>query len=163
LARSAFLKEDDDEMTATKKKPSAQVGPARKAAKLKAETRAKTKPDRPTSDRPPRPESDAPRSTPVSESPRGPRGPPSPDERRHHLDKRAAAIAAEPGDDDELLTVVECASWLGVSVQFLDIGRSRGYGPPFARLSRNIVRYRRAEVRAWLIERTHASTSEYRR
>jgi hypothetical protein len=144
-------------MTATKKKPAAQVAHAKKAAKLKAA--AKAKPTRPTSDRPPRPENDAPRATPISESPRGPRGPP----RKHHIDKRAATLAAQPGDDDELMTVVECANWLGVSTEWLNIGRSKGYGPPFVRLSPNMVRYRRAGVRTWLIKRTHRSTAEYAR
>jgi predicted DNA-binding transcriptional regulator AlpA len=139
------------------KKPSAQIAPAKKAARLKAESKVKS--TRPTSDDAPRVESDAPLATPISASSHGPRGPPL----KHHIDKRAAALAAEDGDDDELMTVVECASWLGVSVQWLDDGRSKGYGPPFVRLSRNMVRYRRAEVRAWLIERTFASTSEYDR
>lgn len=83
--------------------------------------------------------------------------------RKFHLDKRGQAIAAEPGDDDELLTTVQCANWLKVSVQWLDIGRSEGYGPPFQKLGPNIVRYHRGATRQWLRERTFHSTSEYAR
>jgi predicted DNA-binding transcriptional regulator AlpA len=137
-------------------KKSAQVAPARKAAKLKAEIEGC---DRPASRRPHRPESDAPVATPISASPRQARGPP----RKFHLDKRAAAVAAAPGDDDELLTTVQCANWFGVSVQWLDIGRSEGYGPPFQKLGPHMVRYHRGTVREWLLARTHHSTSEYRR
>jgi hypothetical protein len=82
--------------------------------------------------------------------------------RKFHLDKRADAIAAAPGDDDELLTTAETAAWLGVSVQWLDIGRSEGYGPPYQKLG-VMVRYRRGTVRGWLRERTFHSTSEYAR
>ena len=88
--------------------------------------------------------------------------------RQHHLDKRAAAIlAAEPNnnippDDDDLLTTIQVASWLGVSVQFLEIGRSRGYGPEFTALGPRCIRYTRGNVRKYLRARTHASTADYR-
>ena len=87
--------------------------------------------------------------------------------RQHHLDKRAAAIlAAEPNnnppDDDDLLTTIQVASWLGVSVQFLEIGRSRGYGPEFTALGPRCIRYTHGNVRKYLRARTHASTADYR-
>jgi hypothetical protein len=81
-----------------------------------------------------------------------------------HIDKRAAEVAALGGgaDDDDLLTTIQVAAWLGVSVQFLEIGRSSGgYGPPFTRLAPRAIRYRRGDVLQWLRERTHARTSEY--
>lgn len=81
--------------------------------------------------------------------------------KRHHLDKRAAEIASSPGSDDELLTTVQIAAWLGVSTQWLEIGRSKGYGPPFERLSPKCIRYRRGKARKWLDGRTHSSTAEY--
>src|SRR4051812_48907845 len=124
-------------------KKSAQVAPARKAAKLKAESKARR--DRPASRQPHRPESDAPVATPISASPRQARGPP----RKFHLDKRAAAIAAEPGDDDELLTTSQMATWLGVSVQWLDIGRHAGYRAAVSETRsapRSIPPWRGAEV-----------------
>ena len=81
---------------------------------------------------------------------------------RHRLDKRAHLIvAAEGGNDDDLLTTAEVAAWFGVSHQWLEIGRHRGYGPPFERLSYQVIRYRRGTARAWLADRTHTVTSEY--
>lgn len=82
---------------------------------------------------------------------------------RHHLDKRAEEIAALEADqsDDALLSTQSVAEWLGVSVQFLEIGRCRNYGPPFVRVSPRMIRYRRGDVVAWLRERKHASTAEY--
>jgi predicted DNA-binding transcriptional regulator AlpA len=81
---------------------------------------------------------------------------------RHHLDRRAASlITSTSGDLDDLLTTSETAHWLSLSTQWLEIGRCRGYGPPFVRVSPRCVRYRRRDVLAWLHQRTHARTSEY--
>jgi hypothetical protein len=81
---------------------------------------------------------------------------------RFHLDRRAASIAASStGDDDELLTTQEQAAWLQVSVQWLEIGRSQGYGPPYERLGPKTIRYQRGKTRKWLDERSHRSTAEY--
>jgi predicted DNA-binding transcriptional regulator AlpA len=83
---------------------------------------------------------------------------------RFHIDKRADKLAAEiaaGGDLDELLTTSEVAEWLGLSTQWLEIGRHRGYGPKFVRLSPRRVRYLRKSVLEFLAERTHASTGEY--
>jgi predicted DNA-binding transcriptional regulator AlpA len=81
----------------------------------------------------------------------------------HHLDSRAGSIAERIAHlpDDALLNTAETASWLDVSAQFLSIGRNRGYGPPFVRLSPTAVRYRIADVRAWLAERTFVRTAEF--
>jgi predicted DNA-binding transcriptional regulator AlpA len=85
-------------------------------------------------------------------------------ERRFHLDRRAASLAEkEAGSPDDLLSTSEVAEWLGVSTQFLEIGRVKNYGPKFCRLSTRRVRYLRSAVRAWLAERTHNSTAEYDR
>jgi len=74
---------------------------------------------------------------------------------KHHLDRRAHELLEEGrGDPDELLTTAAVAEWLGVSTQWLETGRSKGYGPPFVRLSPSRVRYRRDRVRTWLDERT---------
>jgi hypothetical protein len=84
--------------------------------------------------------------------------------KNHHLDRRADKIAAaDVGADDELLTTREIADWFGVSIQWLEIGRSKNYGPPFKRLAPHTVRYQRGDARKWLRERTHKSTAEYSR
>jgi hypothetical protein len=82
---------------------------------------------------------------------------------RHHLDKRAATIvqAAADTDGDDLLTTREVANWLQCSDQFLEIGRHKGYGPPFQKISERMIRYKRRDVIAWLEERRHKCTSEY--
>jgi hypothetical protein len=96
--------------------------------------------------------------------------PPAPN--RHHLDRRARQLlAAEPPgighndpplSDEALLTTTQVAAWLGVSIQWLEIGRVRGYGPRFVRLSPRCIKYRVGDVREYLRERAHASTAEYR-
>lgn len=81
---------------------------------------------------------------------------------RHHLDRRTAPlIEAGSGDADDLLSTRDVADWLGISDQWLEIGRSRGYGPPFVRISPRRIRYRRGAVIAFLRERQYASTREY--
>jgi predicted DNA-binding transcriptional regulator AlpA len=83
---------------------------------------------------------------------------------KKQLRNRAAEVlAATDGSDDDLLNTRELAAWLQVSAIWCEIGRSKGYGPPFIRLSPTCVRYRRGAVRAWLQQRSHTSTSEYRR
>jgi hypothetical protein len=83
--------------------------------------------------------------------------------RRHHLDSRAGQLAADLiGDDDELLSTPQTAMLLGVSVPFLEIGRSAGYGPPYCRVTPRLVRYRRGDLRQWLRQRTFTSTAQYR-
>jgi predicted DNA-binding transcriptional regulator AlpA len=87
-------------------------------------------------------------------------GPP----KKHHLDRRADSIvAADAGADDELLSTREVAGWLGVSTQWLEIGRCKKYGPKFTRVGPRVIRYRRGDVREWLKARAHASTAEYGR
>jgi hypothetical protein len=82
----------------------------------------------------------------------------------HHLDKRAATIVAAAADEDgrELLSTDEAAAWLGVSTSWLEIGRHKGWGPPFVVLTARMVRYERHMVLTWLRERTHQCTNEYR-
>jgi predicted DNA-binding transcriptional regulator AlpA len=83
--------------------------------------------------------------------------------RRHHLDRHAEAIieAAASGSDDDLLTTEEMAAWFRTSKEWLEIGRYKGYGPKFIKLAPQVVRYRRGDVKAWLLDRVHARTSEY--
>jgi predicted DNA-binding transcriptional regulator AlpA len=81
-----------------------------------------------------------------------------------HLDRRAGQLRAEgeaEGAPDDLLTVREVAAWLGMSEQWLALGRRKGYGPVFIRLSPQDIRYRRSAVLQWLREREYRSTIEY--
>src|SRR5712691_6078823 len=81
---------------------------------------------------------------------------------RHHLDRRAGAIAeAGAGNPDDLLSTEAVADWLGCSTQFLEVGRSKGFGPPYVKLSTRRVRYLRSTVLTWLASREHAAGSEY--
>lgn len=83
--------------------------------------------------------------------------------KKHHLDRRAHKLLAEGADGhpDDLLTTSQTAIWLGTSTQWLEIGRSRGFGPKFIRVSPRKVRYRRRDVLFWLEERTYQSTQDY--
>jgi hypothetical protein len=89
---------------------------------------------------------------------------------KHHIDKRsldlAAARAASVASPSEfeiepLYSTAELAEALKVSVEFLESGRHRGYGPRYLKLSPHRIRYRRSDVIAWLEERSHQSTAEY--
>lgn len=82
---------------------------------------------------------------------------------KHHLDKRIPEIImrAPKGGPDDLLCTKAVAEWLGVSTQLLEIGRSKGYGPAFVRISPRRIRYRREDVLAFLRQRTHTQTSQY--
>ena len=83
-------------------------------------------------------------------------------ERRLHIDRRADQLVQQGGGDgDDMLNTTGVAEWLGVSTQFLEIGRHLGYGPRFIRLTPRIVRYRRDDVLDWLRERQHRRTLEY--
>jgi predicted DNA-binding transcriptional regulator AlpA len=77
------------------------------------------------------------------------------------IDRRAHRLVDVDLHPDETLTTKEVAAWLSVSPQFLEIGRNRGYGPKFVRISKRLVRYRVFDVLEWLKSRTHACTSEY--
>jgi hypothetical protein len=83
---------------------------------------------------------------------------------RHNLYKRANLLMAAPeavGHDDDLLTTAEVADWLRISTTWLEIGRSKNYGPPFERLGPAIIRYRAGSVRAYLKEREYSHTGQY--
>jgi len=82
--------------------------------------------------------------------------------RRHHLDRRVHQILATDnnGSDDEMLTTQQVAWWF--SEQWLEIGRSHGYGPPFVMLGPKTIRYRRGACRKYLAERVYTHTAEYR-
>lgn len=59
----------------------------------------------------------------------------------------------------EVFDTQGAADYLSVSRQLLELLRVEGGGPRYAKLGR-LVRYRRAALDAWLIERERAHTSE---
>lgn len=59
----------------------------------------------------------------------------------------------------EVLDTEGAAEYLGVSRQLLELLRVAGGGPRYAKLGR-LVRYRRAALNAWLIERERSHTAE---
>ena len=83
---------------------------------------------------------------------------------RHHLDKRADLILAvdgSPDQFDDLMSTREVAAWLRTSEQWLVLGRSKNYGPPYVRISTRRIAYRRDDVREWLKSRTFSCTNQY--
>jgi hypothetical protein len=84
--------------------------------------------------------------------------------RRHHIDRRAEKIIGdfnEADAADDLLTTGAVADWLCVSTQFLEIARSKNYGPRFVRIGPRTIMYRRGDILAWLKQRTFSGTAEY--
>ena len=46
---------------------------------------------------------------------------------------QSPATIGAVGDDDDLLTTPQLAEWLAVSEQWCEIGRHKGYGPPYVK------------------------------
>jgi hypothetical protein len=71
---------------------------------------------------------------------------------------RAAKAAVSNGQvQPEYLDTKEAAIYLGVSTQFLEIGRSKDYGPPYHQMRRNgmtrgAVRYKRSDLDLWMAQ-----------
>lgn len=95
--------------------------------------------------------------------------PKSKSSKKHHLhstgrlaiDKRAKKLAAEiVKDDGTLLTTSHLAEMLGCSTQWCEIARGGDYGPPFVYVGNHLVRYRPADVKAWLESRVVKTTAE---
>lgn len=61
---------------------------------------------------------------------------------------------------DRLLTSAAAAERLGISRRTLEAWRSRGGGPRFVAHSRRLVRYRIADLDAWIDERLRSSSSD---
>jgi predicted DNA-binding transcriptional regulator AlpA len=55
--------------------------------------------------------------------------------------------------DRKLLTAQDVAAITGLSLETLAQWRSQRRGIPFLKLSRNVVRYRQADLDRWLAER----------
>lgn len=57
-----------------------------------------------------------------------------------------------PSPDDELLSRddIERETNGGITRRWLELAAHRGDGPPFLKISRRMVRYRRGDFRRWL-------------
>lgn len=75
-------------------------------------------------------------------------------------DAARAATAAIPTHPAALLTEIQAAEVLNLSIRTLQAWRVRGSGPRFVRLSGRAVRYRNADLAAYIEARTVASTSD---
>jgi predicted DNA-binding transcriptional regulator AlpA len=53
----------------------------------------------------------------------------------------------------DLLSTEQVAAQLGISRAALELRRRRGSGPPFVRVSPRMIRYRVADLEAWLAAR----------
>lgn len=80
-----------------------------------------------------------------------------------HVDRRAGKILTEfaATDPDELLSGDQVAELLGVSSQWVTIGRSKHYGPPYIVIGPRRIRYRRRDLALWLEQRSYRHTREY--
>lgn len=61
---------------------------------------------------------------------------------------------------DRLLSRIEVETLFGISKRFLEIAALRGDGPPMIKIGKRMVRYRVADLRAWLTKRTVLHTSQ---
>jgi hypothetical protein len=75
---------------------------------------------------------------------------------RHHLDRRAGQLLTTiktTTKADRLLTTQQVADLLGVSSQWLEVGRVKNYGPPYERLGPRLIRYPPDGLVKWLKQR----------
>ncbi|WP_414644917.1 helix-turn-helix transcriptional regulator [Brevundimonas sp.] len=63
---------------------------------------------------------------------------------------------------EPLLSTVEAATCLALSPRTLEAYRRKGGGPVFVALSRNVVRYRRSDLDAWVTSRSAPHTARAR-
>jgi hypothetical protein len=75
--------------------------------------------------------------------------------RRHHLDRRAGQLLTtiKTTTKADMLTTQQLADLLGVSSQWLEVGRVKNYGPPYERLGPRLIRYTQNGVVKWLKQR----------
>ncbi|MBI4001062.1 MAG: helix-turn-helix domain-containing protein [Nitrospira defluvii] len=68
-------------------------------------------------------------------------------------------IATQRHDDDQLLDDSWLAKYLKFERKTAQAWRTRGGGPPFIKVGR-LIRYRKADVDAWIESRRVSSTSD---
>lgn len=59
---------------------------------------------------------------------------------------------------ETLLTTQETAAYMQITTDWLTQLRKRGLGPQYIRTSRRFIRYRRADLEAWLLLHTQQTT-----
>jgi len=74
--------------------------------------------------------------------------------------KLASIPSQVPSDPDQLLREPEAAKLLGFTVRALQNWRLRGGGPVFVKVAGRSVRYRRADLVAWVRARIRRTTSD---
>jgi predicted DNA-binding transcriptional regulator AlpA len=84
-----------------------------------------------------------------------------PPRKSFHIDKRAASIIAAAPKEEAVFDTKQLAAWLGLSPQFLEIARCKGYGPDYVVISPRVVRYRKSDVIKWLEQRTEILNKQY--
>lgn len=70
-----------------------------------------------------------------------------------------APLEVEAASGVPLLTTRAAARQLGVSPRTMEGWRSRGGGPRYVSVSRNVVRYRHSDLAAWVAQRAVAHTA----
>ncbi len=84
----------------------------------------------------------------------------------HHVDPHATTVIGilETGDPDDLFEAEQVAAYLRVTISWLNVARSKGFGPPFIKLGPHMIRYRRSDLLKWLRSRvTHRKTVQRNR
>ena len=94
------------------------------------------------------------RLTPTSPPPQ-----PGPAPQSRAAEAAGDAPVTNANGDGALLTPAQAAALLSVTERVLERWRSTGDGPPFAKLSRRTVRYRTADVRAFVAVNVRANTT----
>jgi predicted DNA-binding transcriptional regulator AlpA len=74
----------------------------------------------------------------------------------------AAVQMLDTATGDVLLTTVKAAERLSLSPRTLEAYRRKGGGPMFVALSRNLVRYRQADLDCWINARLAPHTAKAR-
>ena len=69
------------------------------------------------------------------------------------------ALPGNSQPNQAFLNTVEAAAYLGLQRTTLEAWRCRGGGPKYLKFG-NAVRYRRADLEAWIESRTRSHTSE---
>ena len=69
---------------------------------------------------------------------------------------------AAPSGTCSTLSTKEAATYIGLSASLLEKLRLQGTGPVFCRLGERVVRYRHADLDAWVNARVATSTSQQR-